>query len=133
MPTYRNDTDITWIMADATAAPGELLETVKILSVDGLVKISDEPYYPLTIDTHVVDFGTAETIEVPDTGDLLRAGVIRIKAGVDVMIKPNSDSNPFGYLISSGEERDFLNDRTIETLFLESTGSGQVTVFELSK
>ena len=132
MPTYKNETPAVILIEQYTIPPGETLQTYQIISEEGLVKISEEPFYPLALATHIIQFTSAETKQVPESGGtLLNAGVLRLRPTVDVMVKPNSVINPYGYIIAANEERDFLNDNTIETLFLESFGSGQIIVLEL--
>jgi len=134
MPTYKNESDATILIEQNTIPPGENYQTHQVISEQGMVKISDEPYYPLALATHIVQFTMVETKRVPEfDGTLLNAGILRLKSTVDVMVKPNSANNPYGYIISANEERDFLNDNTIETLFLESFGSGQIIVLELAE
>lgn len=131
MPTYKNNSTVTKILDEESIAPNELIETYQILTDPDFVKVSDEPYYPLVLSTHTITFSGAETKQVPTSGDLLDAGVIRIRTDVDVTVKPNSANNPYGYVLLADEERDFLNEATIETIFLESTGSGTATLLEL--
>lgn len=128
MPTYKNETnDVIYDKANPIQ-PGDTYETYTILDGTNLTKTSEEPYYPLANREHSISFGAAETKSV---GVSISSKVLRITSDVKVTIKPNSDSNPFGYTLNANEERDIYNEETINQLYLVSDGSGSASVIEL--
>ena len=128
MPTYKNETNYTIYDGATPIPPGNTYETIRIVENTDLTFVSEDPYYPLANNEHSISFGAAETQSVDVD---LYSGVLRVTSDVEVTIKPNSDSNPYGYTILAGEERDIFNDRNITSLYLTSTGSGSATVTEL--
>lgn len=128
MPTYRNDTNRVLFDESTPIMPGNEYETLRIVENTELTKISDEPYYPLANDEHSISFGSAETKSVDVD---LYSGVLRVNTDVNVTVKANSDSNPYGFTLNANEERDIFNDRNITTLYLTSGGSGAANVIEL--
>jgi hypothetical protein len=144
MPTYLNptDTEITLPYSSVfkrhktVVAPGRSVETTLYLldsevTALGLQKTSEEPFARISNALNEVVFSAAQTKEV--TG-LLDSKILRVKTNVDIIIKPNDPTNPYGYHLGSFEGFvDIRNDHEIEKLYLTSSGSGTSYVIELDK
>lgn len=128
MPTYKNQTDKVIFDGSTPIMPGNEYETLRVVEDTDLTFVSEEPYYPLANNEHSVSFGSAETKSVDVD---LYSGVLRVNSDVELTIKANSDSNPYGITLNASKERDIFNDRNITTLYLTSSGSGSATVVEI--
>jgi hypothetical protein len=144
MPTYYNPTQniVTLPYSPAfknhigSVDPGQSIETTLYLldseiTALGLTKTDEEPFARISNSLNTINFASAETKSV--TG-LLDSEVLRIKTNVNIIIKPNDVTNPYGYHLGSFEGFvDIRNHREIEELFLTSEGSGTAYVVELDK
>ena len=144
MPTYYNPTqnDITLPISPiskthkSVVPANESLETTLYLLDSeiadlGLEKTDEEPFARLSNALNTVVFSSAETKVV---SGLLDSLILRVKTNVNVVLKPNDVSNPYGYHLGAYEGFvDIKNNREIEKLYLTSEGSGTAYVIELDR
>lgn len=142
MPTYYNPTikPITLPYPSAIQThksviqPGETIETTLYLldaevTALGLQKTSEQPYARISNSLTTVTFASPETKQV---SGLIDSRILRIKTNVNILIKPNNASNPYGYHLGAFEGFvDIRNDREIEILYMTSEGAGTAYVIEL--
>lgn len=144
MPTYYNPTDVEITLpysfiprTHKTIVPaGQSVETTLYLLASeitelGLIKTSEEPFARISNSLNPVVFSSAETQVV---ANLLDSKILRVKTNVDIIIKPNDITNPYGYHLGAYEGFvDIRNDREIFQLYLTSEGSGSSYIIELDK
>lgn len=143
MPTYYNPTQqdialpISPIKTHKTIVPSDTYVETTLYLLDseitalGLQKTSEEPFARISNSLNTVNFASAETKLV--TG-LLDSQVLRIKTNVNIVIRPNDVTNPYGYHLGSFEGFvDIQNNREIEQLYLTSESSGVAYVIELDR
>lgn len=142
MPTYYNlnTYDVSLPYSEAYSShkkvirAGEIIETTIYLTTAeltalNLTKTAETPYARLSNSLTELDFTGIETKSVTD---LLDSPILRIKTNTNIVIKPNSDSNIYGYHLGSYEGFvDIKNRREIFSLYITSEADGTVWVMEL--
>lgn len=137
MPTFRNDTDQYQTEIDIngnrqSVAPDGLIESYKLLDKiepDNWTRTSETPYYDIAEDTHDVEAAEAGWESQAVSVD---AGVLEVRTDVAVTIHANSQSAE-GYPLAAGESVQIRNDQVIETLHLNFSAAGAVTIVEIKE
>lgn len=127
-----------------TLRSGDTIETYTQDVPDTFVEINEEPYAPLSFVNLTIAFsgatplpggGTTPEIKSTEsflTSNLIGVNVIRVLAeGITVNAIPNSQSNPYGYSLQSGQQIDIQNSDSIikHLIFINtSTDSGSVII-----
>ncbi len=119
MPTYKNISDKPILIDGLGFAPGEEKTTYKILKHPDLVKVSDEPYLPLSLSETKISVATAgEEVSVPI--DVERCKVIEIlDITTQIEIRANSSANPYPRTAEAGDRVVIKHDREIEALYIK--------------
>lgn len=121
MPAYLNNTTHTIYAQGEKIAPGQTVETLKLLDHPDIEKVSDEPWYRLC---HSPDGATilsgSGAGEV--TYHIINAETQKIwlknTSDIALLIKPNGTSNPYGIKILPGEELWCTNDHNIHSFVI---------------
>ncbi len=143
--TYRNDSDFMLPYKSVTgdqkrAKPGETIESYEALDLlnVGWVKISDEPFYPLSYEYKEISHSTSGNYTV---GIYLQSKYIYLinRGATSIKIHANTISNPFYWkLLPSSPNYDadeikIVNKNNIFQLILEmpDLSGGNVTIVEV--
>lgn len=134
MPTYRNDTDAVVMHKGERVKPGETVATVEFLSLAGLTKLSDDPYYnPYQFHEKLTFSGAgSQTLTIPDPTSCSVIRIMRITDGMSVTIYIGSKTgNPvpiaYDWDIYDGAF-EFDTEYSVGSLIVEASAAGSVYI-----
>ncbi len=130
MPTYRNDSDYTLFVDGNYYGKGAVFETYKIINRPGVVKLSEEPIFPIALsETQLNATSAGEELSVDiDLERCKRIEVARLSVAIEVRANLDSSQNPYMKTVNPGEVLILEVDGEIEKLYIKFSSSGSCVV-----
>jgi hypothetical protein len=139
MPTYKNISNnpinLNIGLTTKRLEPNETISTYYILdNVEGLERISDEPYYNPVLQTEDLTFSSSGDVKTVEILDNETPTVIRItNVTVDLDVYFNSESNTPAFPILAGDSITINNPKMIDKLIIYPKAAGQCKIIILRK
>ena len=93
MPTYRNDSDKRLVVSGQTLEPGQTIATNVYYSIEGLTKISEEPFYDPVIASERLTITASNDVDIAIPSGVESFSIdIFVKSG-DVDLTINNSEN----------------------------------------
>jgi len=127
MPTYRNDSGERLVIAGQTVEPGQKIETNVYYYIEGLTKITDEPYYNPVVSSGKLTLseGAEDTIEIPESLSERFSVDVYVSSG-EIELRINStDSTPM--ILSAGSRHsEKCMSRIIDKLYIKAISDAEI-------
>jgi len=139
MPTYKNISEnpinINIGLTTKRIEPNETISTYYMLdNIEGLKRISDEPYYNPILQTEDLSFSSSSDVKTVVITDNTMPTVIRItNVTTDLDVYFNSESNTPAFPILAGETITIKNPKMIDKLIIHPKSAGECKIIILRK
>lgn len=134
MPTYRNDTGTNVVHKGETVLPGGTVSTVEFLTLAGMTKLSDAPYFnPYQFFQKLTFSGAgSQTLTIPDPATCPLIRIMKVTDGMSVTIYIGSKAdNPvpiaLDWDIYDGAF-EFDTEYSVGSLVIEASAAGSVYI-----